>query len=330
MTLILSRSDVTGLVTLDEVIAAVEQAHADMALRRAAQPSPATMALPSGPGLFLAMTALADRQGLAAAKVLADIPGNAAMGLPTQRSIVALVSQETGACEAIFHGQIPTRMRTAAASAVATKFLARKDATTLGLIGAGALAREHLAAISLVRDIARVVVWSRTVVSATRFAEEIRAAYPRLAVESAATAQDAVAAADILCTLTPSREPVVMGEWFSPGLHVNAVGAPPRPDHREIDATGMARARIVVDSIATTLHESGDALMAIAEGAITPEDVSTELGEVITGAKAGRTSADEITLFNSVGIAMQDLAIGALILERARAKGIGVEVDLGR
>jgi ornithine cyclodeaminase/alanine dehydrogenase len=221
-------------------------------------------------------------------------------------------------------------MRTAAASAVATRYLAREDAATLGLIGAGALAREHLAAIVRVREISRVVVWSRTDVSAARFADDMRTAHPNLAIEPAATPKDVVTAADIVCTLTPSRLPIVMGEWFTPGLHVNAVGAPPRADHREIDATGMARARVVVDSVATALHESGDALMAIAEGAITAEDVSTELGEVIVGAKPGRTGPGDVTLFNSVGIAMQDLAIGALILERARARGVGTEIDLAR
>ena len=136
-------------------------------------------------------------------------------------------------------------------------------------------------------------------------------------------------ASDIVCTLTPSREPIVEGAWFKPGLHVNAVGAPPRPDHREIDSAGMARARVFLDSIATAMHDSGDVLLAIADGAITKNQVATELGDVINGAAPGRTSREDITLYNSVGIAMQDLAIGSLLLARARQKGVGLEIDLG-
>ena len=125
-----------------------------------------------------------------------------------------------------------------------------------------------------------------------------------------------------------SVQTIVEGAWFKPGQHVNAVGAPPRPDHREIDSAGMARARVVLDSIPMAMHDSGDLLLALAEGAITKEQVSTELGDVITGKAQGRTSADDITLFNSVGLAIQDLAICSLIVQRAREKGIGQEINL--
>lgn len=327
-TLVLSRSDVEGLVTMAEVIEAVERAHADVARGTAVQPAPVAMALPSGPAAFLAMAALADRQGLATVKLLADVPGNAARGLPVQRSVAMLVSQETGACEAIFHGQVPTRMRTAAASAVATRHLARTDSRVLGLIGAGDLAVAHVAALLAVRPFERVVFWTRRPESATRFAERIAARHPDVAVAALATPREVVESADVVCTLTPAREPIVVGAWFRPGLHLNAVGAPPRPDHREIDAAGMGRSRRFLDSRATALHESGDLVLAIAEGTVAPSDVGAELGEVIVGAAPGRTSPDDITLYNSVGIAMQDLAIGSLILARARAAGVGLEIDL--
>lgn len=327
-TLILTRSQVEGLVTMAEVIEAVEAAHADMARGTAAQPAPGAMALPSGPGAFLTMTALADRQGLAAAKLLADIPDNATRGLPSQRSVLMLVSQETGFCEGILHGQIPTRIRTAAASAVATRHLARPDARVLGLIGAGDLAVAHVAALTQVRPFERVVFWTRNPDTATRFAARIAQAHPGLAVTALATPAAVFAEADVVCTLTPSREPVVKGAWFRPGQHVNAVGAPPRADHREIDAAGMARARVFLDSRATAFHESGDLLLAIAEGALAASDVGPEIGDVITGAAPGRSSPEEITLYNSVGIAMQDIAIGALLLARAREAGVGIEIDL--
>lgn len=327
-TLVLSRSEVEGLVTMAEVVAAVETAFADISHRIAAQPAAVAMSLASSSAAFLAMPALADRQGLAVIKLLADIPDNAARDLPVQRSVIALVSQTTGAPVAILHGQIPTRIRTAAASAVGTQHLSRPDSHVLGLIGAGALALEHIRSHLEVRPIDRVIVWSRTTATVSRLIELAARDFPGLVVEAAASKQDVFANADIVCTLTPSREPIVEGAWFKPGQHVNAVGAPPRPDHREIDSAGMARARVVLDSIPMAMHDSGDLLLALAEGAITKEQVSTELGDVITGKAQGRTSAEEITLFNSVGLAIQDLAICSLIVQRAREKGIGQEINL--
>lgn len=327
-TLLLSRSDIQGLVTMAEVVAAVEAAHADVSAGSAAQPAAVALSLPSSSAAFLAMPALADRQGLAVVKLLADIPDNAARSLPVQRSVIVLVSQETGALAAILHGQIPTRIRTAAASAVASRHLSRPDSRVLGLVGAGALAVEHVRSHLEVRPIERVVVWSRTSATVFRFMEQIAADFPNLLVDHAASPAAVFAEADIVCTLTPSREPVVEGAWFKPGQHVNAVGAPPRPDHREIDSAGMARARVFLDSVDMAMHDSGDLLLAIADGAITKEEAAAELGDVITGAAAGRTSPDEITLFNSVGLAIQDLAIGGLLIERAREKGVGQEINL--
>lgn len=327
-TLLLSRSDIQGLVTMAEVVAAVEAAHADVSAGSAAQPAAIALSLPSSSAAFLAMPALADRQGLAVVKLLADIPGNAARSLPVQRSVIVLVSQATGAPAAIMHGQIPTRIRTAAASAVASRHLSRPDSRVLGLVGAGALAVEHVRSHLEVRPIERVIVWSRTSATVYRFMEQIAADFPNLIVDHAASPAAVFAEADIVCTLTPSREPVVEGAWFRPGQHVNAVGAPPRPDHREIDSAGMARARVFLDSVDMAMHDSGDLLLAIADGAITREEAATELGDVITGASTGRTSPDEITLFNSVGLAIQDLAIGGLLIERAREKGVGQEINL--
>ncbi len=327
-TLVLSRSEIEGLVTQAEVIEAVEAAHADMANGVAAQPAAVAMTLPNSTGTFLAMPALASRQGLAVVKLLADIPDNTARNLPMQRSVALLVSQETGAPIAIFHGQIPTRIRTAAASAVATKHLSRPNSRVLGLIGAGDLAVEHVRAIREVRSIEHVVVWSRTTATVARFIERVGKNFPELVLEAAGSPQEVFAQADIVCTLTPSRDAYVEGAWFKPGQHINAVGAPPRPDHREIDSAGMARARVFLDSVPMAMHDSGDLLLAIADGAITMEQASTEIGDVIAGTASGRASPDDITLFNSVGLAIQDLAIGNLLVARAREKGIGKEIDL--
>lgn len=325
MTLVLPRGDQTGLVEPHEVLTLVEQAHADLADGASFQGAPEAMQLAGSDKGFIPMAAVSSRHRLAGVKLLADMPGNRAAGLATQRSTVLLVSVDTGDCVAVLDGRLPTQLRTAAVSAVATRHLARPDARVLGLVGAGALAVEHLRAIRLVRDISTVLVWSRSPETVQRFVELTAGSGVEVLQQSSPA--DVVAGAEILCTLTPSREPVVEGAWMSPGLHVNAVGSPPRPDHREIDSVGMKRARVIVDS-RLTRSESGDLVIPLREGAVTESDVATELGEVITGRRRGRTAPDEITLFKSVGIGLQDVVLCQLLVERAGAAGRGVEIDL--
>ena len=168
------------------------------------------------------------------------------------------------------------------------------------------------------------IVWSRS----SRTTAAFRSAIGDIEVHVESTPEAVVRASEILCTLTPSKDPIVTGAWFHPGLHVNAVGAPPRADHREIDGAGMAAAQVFVDSTSTQLAKSGDALMSISEGFTTPADFNREIGAVIAGQDPGRTSPDEITLFNSVGLAVQDLAYAALCLDRAKLRGLGRDIDL--
>jgi ornithine cyclodeaminase/alanine dehydrogenase len=171
-----------------------------------------------------------------------------------------------------------------------------------------------------------VVVWSRTRATAERFAAaHSNAGIP---IEVAGTAEAVVRAADVVCTLTPSREPYVRGDWFAPGLHLNAVGAPPRPDHREIDSHGLRRSVVVVDDLASALDRSGEVCIPIAQGEMTPGDIHGDLGQVITSARAGRTDDDEITLFNSVGLALQDVAAAQMIVARAKTARVGTDIDL--
>lgn len=329
MTLILTRSDVLSMITLPEVSAAVRAAHADLARGDAVAPTPPVMRLPGSDAAFLAMAAASGPAGLAVVKLLADVPGNRERGLPVQRSAILTVATADGSCEALLDGGAVTRVRTAAASAVATSALARPDSRVLGLIGAGALARAHVAALLPVLPLERIVVWSRTETTAKGFAADLE---PDLEadvdIEIASTPEEVVRAADVVSTLTPSRDPVVRGAWFQPGLHVNAVGAPPRPDHREIDSEGMRLARVIVDSRLSALHESGDALIPLHEGVFGLEHVSDELGEVLIGTKTGRAEPDQITLYNSLGIGLQDLAAARLLIDTARARGIGAEIDL--
>ncbi|WP_433826092.1 ornithine cyclodeaminase family protein [Actinoplanes sp. CA-015351] len=277
MTLILNRSDVLALLRVEDVIAAVEQAHIDLAHGRAALPAPASAIL--GDATFVAMTAVSEPAGLAAA------------------------------------------------TAVATRALARPDARVLGLIGAGPLAEAHAHALSAVHPFDAVVLWGRTPARSAELAARLQKDLG-CEVRVLAGPREVTLASDVLCTLTPSKDPLVKGDWFLPGLHVNAVGAPPRPDHREIDTAGVARARVVVDSYATTMHESGEAVLAVAEGAVTGEHFRLELGEVLAGLEAGRQTPQQITLFNSVGVGLQDLATARLLIDQAVRRGLGTRVDL--
>jgi ornithine cyclodeaminase/alanine dehydrogenase len=321
--LILQHSDITRLLDRDEVRKAVELAHAGLALGTWRNPAPRSLRLPED-GSAIPMTAASGES--VSTKVLCDLPGNRDRGLPVQRSTIVVTSALTGECIALLDGRAVTAIRTAAASAVATDHLARTRASVLGLVGAGNLAIEHARAIATVRNIEKVVVWTRrgSTLDAFRDATEDLG----IPVQRAASAEAAVAAADIVCTLTPSREPLVLGSWLREGQHVNAVGAPPRPDHREVDSAAMARSRVVVDSHANAMTKSGGVLLAIAEGAITVDDVRTELGQVIVDSAQGRTSDDDITLFASVGMGLQDLATAELVIARARDLGLGIAIDL--
>lgn len=323
MTLILRHSDISRLIDRTAVYDAVARAHADLARGTAVNPGPVSMPI-SGGGTAIPMAA--SMHSSSSVKLLSDMPANAARGLPTQRSTVMLVSADTGECEAILDGRAITAVRTAAASAVATAYLSRESSTVLGLVGAGTLAVEHTRAIARIRGIEKVLVWSRSTATIERFADAV--ADLDVAVEHAESPRAVASGADILCTLTPSKDPIMRGDWFHPGLHVNAVGAPPRADHREIDSVGMQLATLFVDATSTTLAKSGDAVLAIAEGVITAADLTTEIGHVIIGSASGRTSDDEITLFDSVGIGLQDLVTARTMMSRARAEGVGTEVDL--
>ncbi|MHC9296464.1 ornithine cyclodeaminase family protein [Mycobacterium sp. LTG2003] len=325
MTLVLTHSDVAALIDRSVVYDAVERAHVDLSTGTATNPAPPVLPMDHG-AAALPMVAAATRQRASAVKMLSDMPFNRAAGLPTQRSTIVLMSASTGECEAVLDGRLITAIRTAAASGVATAHLARTSSTSLGLIGAGTLAVEHVRAIARIRPIEKVFVWSRSRATVDEFCE--RVADLDLVVEPAETVRHVVSAADIVCTLTPSRDPIVEGGWFRPGLHVNAVGAPPRADHREIDGAGMAAATLIVDSRPTALAKSGDVLLAISEGHLTAAEVATELGDVIVDPVLGRAGEDDITLFNSVGIGLQDLVTARSLVDTAVERGIGTRVDM--
>jgi ornithine cyclodeaminase/alanine dehydrogenase len=257
----------------------------------------------------------------ACVKILLDITESATDPALTasQRSFISVIDPQSAELVAICEGRTITAYRTAAVSAVATKALARPDSKVLGLIGAGNLARLHAAAISSLFELDEIVVWSRTAATRERFAKETEVAVPIRVVTSASECAER---ADIICTLTPAREPIVSHEWIRDGTHINAVGSPPRPEYRELTSELVARARLVVDTWTAALTEAGDVVVPIAEGRITEDHIVGDLGDVIGGRVEGRRAESEITLFKSVGLALEDAVTARWIVDQVLASTV--------
>jgi ornithine cyclodeaminase len=260
-------------------------------------------------------------------KIVTVTPANHGGEWDAHQGVVCLFDEETGVPSAILDASEVTAIRTAAASGVATRALAREDAGDLAILGSGVQARTHLEAMLAVRDVRRVRVWSPTPARREAFARR-EAERHGLEVEPVETGEACVHGADLVCTTTAAKEPCLAGAWLTPGCHVNAAGAC-TPKARELDAAAVARARVIVDSFESAANEAGDLLLAEAEGAIGPDHVAGELGAVLLGEVPGRTGLDEVTLFESLGIAVEDVVVARDLLERARAEGVGVEVALG-
>jgi ornithine cyclodeaminase len=258
-------------------------------------------------------------------KAVCVFPQNTAIGKDAHQGSVMLFSGETGELLALMNASAITAIRTAAVSGVATKLLARDDAGDLALIGAGVQAHTHIAAMACVRPIRRVRVASRNVQHAAKFAEEMRARY-LFPIEAVGSVESAVRGADLIVTATTAREPILKREWISPGAHLNVVGSS-IPTTREVDTATMAAASLFVDRRESTLNEAGDYLFAMREGAIGPEHIRAEIGELVIGAKPGRTSPDEITLFKSLGLAVEDLASAEYVYRKAQEKKVGTWVE---
>lgn len=280
------------LLTYQELIPAIERALADLSAGRVVQPVRVVVPVADHHGFFGVMPAYAGSLG---AKLVTFYPGN--KDLHTHHALIALFRPETGEPIAVMDGRLITEMRTAAASAVATQHLARADAKVLGILGSGVQAGSHLAAVRQVRTFSEVRVWS------PRNAQGFAA---RHGVTAARSPEDAVRGADVVVVAVSSRTPVLEGRWLSPGTHVNAIGAT-RPDWRELDDDLVTRARVFVDSREAAGKESGDVIAA--------RNVVGEIGEVVLGKKPGRGSAAEITLFKSVGVAVEDVVSAALVYQ---------------
>jgi alanine dehydrogenase len=291
----LDEAAVSRLLRMEDVIPAMERALADFSSGEVVQPVRTILPVADHQGFFGLMPAYAG--GALGAKLVTFYPQN--QGIHTHHATILLFKPETGEPLVSMDGRLITEVRTAAVSAVATKYLARPDASVLAIIGSGVQARSHLEALRLVRGFEEVRVWSPR--NAGAFARQFDG------VRATASAEEAVRDADVVVTATTSKVPVLFGEWLSPGAHINAVGG--LSPWRELDDEVLRRARIYVDSREAAFKESGDVIAA--------GEAFAEVGEVITGAKPGRRSADEVTLFKSLGLAVEDVATADLVYGKA-------------
>lgn len=325
-TLLIGQDDVRDLLPMSECIDAVRAALADLARGEGIQPLRPVMWLPEKVGALGMMPgylASIDTMGI---KTVSVFPGNAGTEYDSHQGTVMLFDAGNGRLEAVIDATEITAIRTAAASAVATDALARPDASVLAVLGAGVQGASHVRSIPLVRDITEIRVWNRTPERAQRLTES--ASGGGVTVRAVDSVAEAIHGADIVCTTTASPQPILSGAMLEPGMHLNAVGSSV-PFARELDSEAMARARVFVDRRESTLNESGDFLMAKADGAVDEDDIVAEVGEVIVGSHAGREADDDITVFVSLGLAVEDIAAGELVYRTAIEQGKGLSIELG-
>ena len=324
--LILNHDEVVRLLPMQECIGVMREALIKLAQGQVHQPLRMIVRPPDAIGVMGLMPSYMSGEGAAyGLKVVGVFPANPGKGKDAHQGSVMLFSAETGELQAMMNASAVTAIRTAAVSGVATDLLAREDAHNLAIIGAGVQARTHLEAMSHVRSLKRCRIASRTIEHARQLVKEMseRFPFPLVAVETVA---EALHDADVIVTATNAKEPVVRREWISPGAHLNVVGSS-TPKSREVDSATMADAALFVDRRESTVNEAGDYLFPASEGVIGPDHIRAELGELLTGSKAARSSPDEITLFKSLGLAVEDLAAAAYLYQKARESNAGTWVE---
>jgi ornithine cyclodeaminase/alanine dehydrogenase-like protein (mu-crystallin family) len=331
--LVIGHADVRRLLPMAACVEVMERAFRSRAAGHTVLPLRTALRLPDRRGLLGLMPAQVEGEAIAGGgsamgiKVVSVFPENAATRYESHQGAVLLFETANGCLQAIVDAAEITTIRTAAASALATRVLARPDAGDLALLGTGTQAESHLEAMQVVRTLRRVRVWGRTPAKVSDF---VRRHSERLgiAIEPVASARDAVQGADLICTTTAARTPVLLGEWLAPGAHVNAVGAC-FPASRELDTEAVRRSRLFVDCRESALHEAGDFLIPKQEGALDDSHILGELNDVLVGNVRGRTSPADITLFKSLGIGVEDVAAVHYLYEQAKRQGAGARVDLG-
>jgi ornithine cyclodeaminase/alanine dehydrogenase-like protein (mu-crystallin family) len=325
-TLVLSHDEVVDLLPMKECIAVMREALTALAAGKVHQPLRTIIRPPGAAGVMGLMPSYisGERAGFGL-KAICVLPGNPARGLDSHQGAVLLFSADTGELLGVMNASAITAIRTAAVSGVATDLLALPDASHLAIIGAGVQARSHLAAMSEVRSIKRCRIASRQIEHARKFAEEMSGAcsFP---LEPVPSVEEALVDADLIVTATTAKEPIVRREWISPGAHLNVVGSS-FAGAREVDTATMVASSLFVDRRESTINEAGDYLFALREGAIGPEHIRAELGEILTGERPGRTFPEEITLFKSLGIGIEDLAAAEYLYRKAGEQNAGSWVE---
>lgn len=323
---LLTEQHVESLLPMSDLIPAMESAVAHFSAGEVLQPVRSVLSVGPTKAFFGLMPVYVERPGQLGAKLVTVFNGNPQRGLPSHLATILLLDPDTGALIAVMDGRYITEARTGAVSAVSARHLARRDAATLALIGTGVQARSHLEAYAEVRALEEVRVWSPRARSRERFVSEMTGRVP-VPIVASETAEDAVRGADLVVLATSSRSPVIADAWVGAGSHIVSVGAC-RPDEREMDPALVARSRLFVDSRAAALVESGDVVCGMAEGRFGPDHIRGELGEVVLGRVAGRGSDDEVTIFKSLGMAVEDITAADLVFRKAVETGAGTELAL--
>ena len=326
MPILLSEADVKSLLSMEDLIETMGLALADFSARAVTQPVRTVLQVGGGSAFYGLMPAYMPSRPALGTKLVTVFEANRERGLPTHLATIVLLDPETGALLALMDGRYITEARTAAVSAVSVQHLAGDDARVLAIIGSGVQARSHLEAISRVRDLSDVRVWSPNQAHVDAFLTEMRP-HSRALLVAAPGARAAVDQADVVVLVTSAQEPVVHSEWIADGAHVCAVGAC-RPAQREMDAALVARADLYVDSREAALVEAGDIVLAVKDGVMSATHIKAELGEVVGGSAEGRRSQHRVTIFKSLGLAVEDVAAAHLVYERARDRGVGKELAL--
>jgi alanine dehydrogenase len=342
---LLTETDVKAVLTMDDLVETMSDALRAYSTGGVTQPVRTVISMEGDHAFFGLMPAFVRgdaRPGLGA-KLVTVVGSNSARGLPSHLASILLLDPETGALQALLDGRFITEARTAAVSAVSSRLLARQTAKSLAIIGSGVQARSHLEALSRVHTLRQVTVWSPNKLRRDAFVEEAKTAWcpapipalipapipapiPALTITAVDHAGEAVVGADVIVLVTSSPTPVIEDGWVKPGAHVISVGAC-RPTQREMDPALVARARLFVDSRGAALVESGDVVLGIQEGRFGPEHIVAELGQLVAGA-AGRRSDSEVTIFKSLGLAVEDVTAAQLAYRRAVERGIGQELLL--
>ena len=322
---LLSCEDVRQALDMPTAIARMGEAYAALSGGRATVPVRESLPIPENKGRILIMPAWLPHTGAVSVKIVSAYPENPARKLPFIQALVVVLDAADGRPLAIIDGECLTALRTGAGAGLATELLARKDAEVAAIFGPGVQGRTQLEAVCAVRDIRRTYVFGRTPEKTEAFAHEMTALLNHEVLPATGPAQ--LREADIVCTATTSRTPVFAHADMAPGTHINGVGSF-RPDMAEIPAATVQAAKVVVDQRIACLAEAGDIIQSLNQKLIDENHIYSEIGEIVSGGVAGRTSPDEITLFKSVGNAAQDLAAAAHIVREAERRGLGVEVEL--